>query len=168
MRMSLRRLLPLFVLFGLMALCAAAPAFAQEDGVTVDPDSPSGKEYAVPLEDARNRAGTKGKGQRRRGESPLFGAGVGEERDGNGREATREGSDGGGSGSDDKSTSDGKGNDDEGTSGRPLARSPDTERRISRSGVAPAGTSPLTYVGGALVLILAGAGVGYVLRRRSA
>jgi hypothetical protein len=35
--------------------CIATPARAQ-DGVTVDPNSPSGKEYALPLEDARRQA----------------------------------------------------------------------------------------------------------------
>lgn len=63
-------------------LSAAAPARAQ-DGVNVDPDSPAGKEYAIPLESVRRGTSADGDvaGARvRPGErtAPLFGAGVGE------------------------------------------------------------------------------------------
>lgn len=44
----------LVVLLALLALPGAA--FAQEPGVNVDPDSPSGKEYAIPLDRARGQA----------------------------------------------------------------------------------------------------------------
>ena len=56
-----------------VCLILAAPAVAQEDGVFVDPDSPAGKEYAIPLEEARRHGaggGAPGTGQ------PLFGAGI--------------------------------------------------------------------------------------------
>jgi hypothetical protein len=55
----------------------APTAVAQEDGVFVDPDSPAGKEYAIPLDQARRDAagggaagGGGGSGQ------SLFGAGI--------------------------------------------------------------------------------------------
>jgi hypothetical protein len=37
-------------------LVPAGSAFAQEEGVTIDPDSPPGKEYALPLDSARGQA----------------------------------------------------------------------------------------------------------------
>ena len=61
----------LYTIFACLLL--AAPAVAQEDGVFVDPDSPAGKEYAIPLEEARRHGaggGAPGTGQ------PLFGAGI--------------------------------------------------------------------------------------------
>jgi hypothetical protein len=61
----------LFTVF--ICLILAAPAVAQVDGVFVDPDSPAGKEYAIPLEEARRHGaggGAPGAGQ------PLFGAGI--------------------------------------------------------------------------------------------
>jgi hypothetical protein len=38
-------------------LTLPAAATAQDDGVTVDPDSPAGKEYAIPFDRARDEAG---------------------------------------------------------------------------------------------------------------
>ena len=59
------------------ASAVVAPvALAQEDEVFVDPGSPSGKEYELPIDRARQQAGTstkKGSGSRK---APLFGAGV--------------------------------------------------------------------------------------------
>lgn len=47
---------------------------AQGSGVVVDPDSPAGKEYALPLESARRDAG--GGGGPDSSAAPLFGAGI--------------------------------------------------------------------------------------------
>lgn len=58
----------------LLSWAPAAPA--QEDGVTVDPDSPSGQEYAIPLQDAREKAGARSK--RPRGKRPAPSAPFGE------------------------------------------------------------------------------------------
>jgi hypothetical protein len=62
----------------LLALTAAPAADAQE-GAFVDPDSPAGTEYALPLERARGEAapetgGREGGGGR--SEQPLFGVGI--------------------------------------------------------------------------------------------
>jgi hypothetical protein len=68
----------------LVACCAVLPAAAAQaqsgPGVTVDPGSPSAKEYGIPLEDARRNADPSGsasdqvvQGSRK---SPLFGEGV--------------------------------------------------------------------------------------------
>lgn len=75
-------------LFGTIAvaLILAIPgaAWAQEDEVFVDPDSPAGTEYQLPLDRAREAAGGGGAsgsgggsaGGAASGEAPLFGAGV--------------------------------------------------------------------------------------------
>jgi hypothetical protein len=63
----------------ILAALAAPPASAQEDGVFVDPDSPAGKEYAVPLEEARREASgasAGGSSGDRGGGQPLFGVGI--------------------------------------------------------------------------------------------
>jgi hypothetical protein len=64
-----------------IVLLACAPgAAAQEPGVTLDPDSPSAKEYAIPLESARRGAepGRERGASVEQGErgAPLFGAGI--------------------------------------------------------------------------------------------
>jgi hypothetical protein len=61
-------------LVALLVLVATPSAAAQEDGVFVDPDSPAGKEYAVPIDQARGDAA--GGGDAGPGEEPLFGAGI--------------------------------------------------------------------------------------------
>lgn len=70
-----------------LSMFAAAPAVAAE--VHFDPDSPAGKEYALPLPQARNEAmGKEGIEDEPPSQAPLFGVGVG-----------GSGSSGGGSGS---------------------------------------------------------------------
>ncbi|MDQ3678037.1 MAG: hypothetical protein M3401_14785 [Actinomycetota bacterium] len=73
--MLLRRLL----LPGLCALALAAPATAQDP--QVDPGSPAGTEYQLPIDRAREEAGgrsggSSGSGGSTSSEAPLFGAGV--------------------------------------------------------------------------------------------
>ena len=61
-----------------MCLALAAPALGQDP--QVDPDSPAGTEYELPLDRAREEAGagadTGGSSSGATGETPLFGAGV--------------------------------------------------------------------------------------------
>ena len=61
-------------------LTFAAPAIAQEDGVFIDPDSPSAKEYGIPLEAERRQADPAQEPDAgiRQGSrsSPIFGAGI--------------------------------------------------------------------------------------------
>jgi hypothetical protein len=77
----------------LLAATPAPPAVAQEDGVFVDPDSPAGKEYAIPLQEARRQAaGERGEGGGNPSSGqPLFGEGI------NRAEGSASGSNGGGS-----------------------------------------------------------------------
>jgi hypothetical protein len=65
----------IIALLGLLA--AGAEAAAQSDGVFVDPKSPAGKEYALPLDKARQDAAPNpGGGGSQPGETELFGAGI--------------------------------------------------------------------------------------------
>jgi hypothetical protein len=61
----------------LALLWGAGLAFAQRDGVYVDPDSPAGKEYALPLDAARGNVSGGGGSAAPGGDAPpLFGAGI--------------------------------------------------------------------------------------------
>lgn len=58
-----------------MEVALTAPASAQEPGVIRDPDSPAGKEYALPF-DAARRAGAGPDAPKEQGVAPLFGIGI--------------------------------------------------------------------------------------------
>jgi hypothetical protein len=68
----------LTLLAGVAVLVAAPTSSAQDSGVFIDPDSPSGREYSIPLEEARREAGGPAPGKVALGErtAPLFGEGV--------------------------------------------------------------------------------------------
>ena len=58
-------------------LWLAPPVAAQEEGVYVDPGSPTGKEYAIPFDSARRQADPSGGGAGvAPGAAPLFGVGI--------------------------------------------------------------------------------------------
>ena len=158
----------LIALISALALGLPAAASAQ-DGVFVDPDSPSGKEYQIPLESVRRQANPHARpgakiapGER---SSPLFGEGIGsgETRGG----ATRTRSDEGG---------EPRGPANAERSGSAARRS--EAERAAREAITAATTRPgapaggagstLAVVGGAIVVLLAGGLGGYVLRRRGA
>jgi hypothetical protein len=71
---------------GAAALALAAPAGAQGNGVFVDPDSPTGKEYALPFAQARddNSGRRSGRAPTSAEQSPLFGQGITPPRGGSG------------------------------------------------------------------------------------
>ena len=77
---GLVRWIPRMLVMAAVALLASVPpTFAQSEGVTVDPDSPSGKEYDLPLERIRRQADPKRRGERvvqGSRSSPLFGEGI--------------------------------------------------------------------------------------------
>jgi hypothetical protein len=54
----------------------AGDAIAQDDGVHVDPKTPAGKEYALPLDSARRDAAGGADTGSTSGAAPLFGAGI--------------------------------------------------------------------------------------------
>jgi hypothetical protein len=146
----------------LTGLTLAAPAGASaQDGVFVDPDSPSGKEYAIPLESARRQADPAAGGGRiapgRRDESPLFGEGVDEPiagARGTGKDASR------GSGK----PRPGRAKEESDGGGPPA---PATVRAAASRPGAPDGGlgSTLTIVGGGILVLLIGGGAGLLLRR---
>jgi cobalamin biosynthesis Mg chelatase CobN len=74
-------LLAALLTFAALALSPARAHAQSEDGVTVDPNSPSGKEYDIPTERARRDAGgsNKKKSDKKDKKAPLFGEGVGKE-----------------------------------------------------------------------------------------
>ncbi len=74
MRRPLRLLTIAVVALGLLAPAALAQS-SPEPGVTVDPSSPSAKEYALPVDKARKDAQGK-KSSKKKDDSQLFGAGV--------------------------------------------------------------------------------------------
>ena len=153
---------------GLLAGALLMPAPAQAQDVFVDPDSPSGKEYAIPLESARRgadpgrRHGTKVvQGQR---SSPLFGAGI----------SAAAGDDDGSSGP--TSSSRGKRDEDRRNAApvtavaRPASPAVREALRSATSRPsAPDGGSSAPLVGGAAALLVAAAaGAGWLARRRRA
>jgi hypothetical protein len=128
----------------------AAPATAQS-GVHVDPGSPAGKEYALPLDQARREArggGSGGAGQKSpTGRSALFGEGI--------KPGRSHGAGTTGSGS-----ARAKG-------GRSRAQTPASgaAARLSAPATAGGGSPALTDGGIALAVLLAAGGLGLLLRR---
>src|SRR4051794_31174635 len=136
-----------------ITLAAAAPALAAaaEPGVHVDPDSPSGKEYAIPLDSVRRDAGGRGSAEPGGGGAPLFGAGIS---------------------SAPRSTRGGSGATHRSGSGRKPAkqdRSGSGERKAAvaaaSAGAGSDGSTALTSAAIGLAVLLAGGALGLVLRR---
>jgi hypothetical protein len=154
----------------LLALATAAPSAAQDEGVTIDPNSPSAKEYAIPLESERRQANPRqhpgDRIQQGSRSSPLFGEGI---------EPAR-----GASGDGTKPSSDGTGTSGSGVpgatarEGRASTRKSETQataaevlRATSNPG-APAGSvdTVLIIAAVAAAVLALGAGAGLLLRRR--
>jgi hypothetical protein len=143
-------------------LVGAPSALAQGDGVYVDPNSPTGKQYKLPIESARQQANPKGDGKlvppgaRPAGTTaaPLFGAGItpasahvatksGQKRHASGNSSPKSSS----------TTSE--------SSTTPL------KAAIQNPGAPSGGIgAPLLFAGGAAVLLLVATLVGLLLRRR--
>jgi hypothetical protein len=172
--MTVRR--PLIILLAALALPSTAAA---QDGVFVDPNSPSGKEYQIPLESARRQADPKRKSGKvvpgERGGAPLFGEGIQSD---DATPAAAAGGSGGGSGSGGGGSggSGGGGTGSGGSGGSagdpaPAAKAPPAVQEAveaARSRPAPSGGGLGTAIvigGGVAVLLLAGAGAGLAARR---
>lgn len=145
------------LLAALLAGAVPGEAAAQrEPGVFLDPDTPAGKEYAIPLERARREAAGSGGSSLRRGGSeraaaesaPLFGAGI-----------AAKGRRGKGSSNRPRDGSSRSGDD------RGVA-TPDAGRRRGASPAAAKSSSVNLEVAGiAAAILLAGALLGLLLRR---
>jgi hypothetical protein len=136
------------------ALLLAAPAAAQSP--QVDPSSPAGTEYQLPIDRARNEAvggssASSGSGGSTSGEPPLFGAGV---------EKTKAGS------RDQKLRTDGNPHTVASAEPDAVARTPGTVR--AHAPAPDSGGSGLVAMGGgALGVLLIGGLAGLALRRRT-
>jgi hypothetical protein len=156
---------PVPLLCGLLAVVALAlcPAGAAAQGpeVFVDPNSPSGREYELPLESARQQADPRSKdGPIRHGErsAPLFGEGINSNEQAGGAKASGRSRAGGGD-------SGPRGNSS--PSRDDAAGLPQTVRQaISRPPSPGSGGATGAWLIGGGGLIVIGAGLGWLLRRR--
>jgi hypothetical protein len=150
----------------LMLVLGGGTASAQGPGVVVDPESPSGKEYAIPLESARREADPRGPessaGARAAGASTLFGVGVGVS---GGRATGSSAADGRGT----KRDAGSNGAAPDSGAARRATTVPKSIAVAAASPGAPAGGigTPLVFVASGLVIVLAGVGAGLLIRRRS-
>ena len=148
-----------------LAIAAPAPAAAaaaQEDEIFVDPGSPSGKEYALPVESARQQAAADASGRSPGTQpAPLFGEGV--------DDGSTAGQGGTGSGSGSGGATGGGGATNDADGGTPSASGVARSATLKAQAAAPDGGIGLAAVVGvgAGVLLLGGA-IGMLLRRRSA
>jgi hypothetical protein len=150
------------ILMLVLALPATAAAQRNDDGVYVDPDSPTSKEYAVPAEEARRDASGGASGGSSAGgsdgggggaEAPLFGEGVDEE-------SGKDGSAGSGG----NAESDKAGAMD---SASPSSVDSENTGNITTADDDDGGLSTGVVTGGiALVVLLVGGGLAYALKRR--
>jgi len=140
-----------------LALVPCAAAVAQEDAPRLDPSSPAGTEYQLPVDRARSQAGGGSGGSTGSGSgAPLFGAGVGDD-DGSGSRATSRGGTGGDGG--DTAPNPSVQTDELGTA---------TPEILRTEAPAPDGGGELLAIGGgAAAVLLIGGTAGFAWRRRS-
>jgi hypothetical protein len=149
-----------------LVLHGAGSAAAQSGGVVIDPDSPTAKQYKLPVESARQQADPKGDGKlvppgaRVAGTSaaPLFGEGITPASDGT---RSRSGAQRPAKANAVKPSSSSADTSNEEPNQSPL------KAAIQNPG-APAGGigAPLLIAGGAALVLLLGTLVGLLLRRR--
>jgi len=138
----------------LSAAILPLPSGAQAQ-VVVDPDSPAGKEYAIPLEEKRANAGGGGDGQ----QAEPFGKGISDPsaNDGRGGEAAADEKDG-------KDKKDGK--DDDRDPVATIGASDSGGGGGSGGGPDEAGANGALLTSGiALAVLLLGGGVAFLMRR---
>ena len=154
------------LLLTLCALALTAPAaVAQDDEIFVDPGSPSGKEYALPVESARQQASRDGQ-QRSSAAArpaPLFGEGV------DGSTAGQGGATSGAGAGDASRGGGGGGASGDADGGTPGAQGAARTATLKAQAATPDGGIGLAAVigMGAGVLVLGGV-IGVLLRRRAA
>lgn len=157
-----------------LSLCAGLPAASAsaQNGVTFDSDSPTGKEYAVPLTSAREEASSgrddapapSSSGTGTTSSAPLFGEGIGD--DASGRSSDSPKSSGGG-----KSQASTRRSDDElaarGKGSSQVDRALDSTRPVAATVPQGGVGSTLTILAVAVSVLLLGGVIGSVARRRS-
>ena len=136
------------ILVGLFIFPAGALA---QGGVFIDPDTPAGKEYAIPLDEARRNATGGDQAVGPAGETPLFGAGIQA-----GSEGSAQAREDGGNG--DRASGGSNGGD------RAMGGSAGAQRSAAVS--AAVGDSNFGLTAGIIGAVLAGAALaGFALRR---
>lgn len=147
----------------LCGLVVSAPAAsAQEDKVFVDPDSPSGKEYELPIDRARQQGAPQTQAaESARGSqaAPLFGAGV--KADSAATTARGSGEEPRGAGSADST-------DPANGSRSDRAEAPAVAARKAQAAVPEGGVGVAAIIGIAAGVLLLGGLLGLLLRRRAA
>ena len=155
-------------------LCAlavtATAATAAEDEIFVDPGSPSGKEYALPIDSARQQAAAEARGGKTSGtkQTPLFGEGVDD------RSASNSGSDAGGGSGDDGGASPagaGAGKASQTSTTRSPGTAADGGTPITARAQAASpegGLGTIAIIGAGAGVLLLGGAIGLLLRRRAA
>jgi hypothetical protein len=166
--MRLRRRLPALLSTAALLGLAGSGTAAAQSGVHIDPGSPSGKEYEIPLETARREA-TAGHGELDSVEqgsrtAPLFGEGIGDDDDssgdGGGGKKDNGGSGGGKSSGDPQdSTSSETGGD---TVGDAISGTRALQATVPEGGTG----SALTIGALAVSVLLLGGVLGSIARRR--
>jgi hypothetical protein len=129
----------------------AGDAVAQGEGVHVDPKTPAGKEYALPLESARRDAAGGAETGANSDAAPLFGAGISR------RDARGNGKGGNGKGGNGES---GNGNDNGGDAGRGGSKT--VAAAVAENGTGLSGGMLTALI--ALAVLLVGGAVGLSLR----
>jgi hypothetical protein len=163
------------VAFLIASLALPAVAQGQGSGVVVDPDSPAGTEYAIPLEEAR-RQGAPDREQRgggRNADPPLFGEGIERAPSASAAGGVTAGSAGGGEGSGGEGSGGAGGGGDRGADkaadGEVLgAQQTESERprgSMAVEAAARGGSDALLTAGIAGTVLAVGLLVGFVLRR---
>ena len=157
-----------------LCLCLPAmPAQAQEPGVTIDPNSPAGAEYALPFDQARDTGarGSQGAGSGGPGSQP-FGVGIGRSEGPppppgvvSGVESGGSGTSAGAAGGADEAAGSARSTPSDGAQPARAAQHPSSTASLS---VTPAGGagSTLMVIAGAVAVLLAGSSLGLLARRR--
>ncbi len=158
----------------LILALTASTAAAQEDGVTVDPRSPAGKQYALPIDQARRDATGGGPGDRRADgarPTPAFGQGV--------RPETAAGGSGSPAGDGAPGAAPRSGSPAEATVTGSARTAPseqqrrhergDIDRALVKASVGGSGASDgsLALLGGGVAVMVLGVAAGLALRRRA-
>jgi hypothetical protein len=154
------------LLLVLSVLAVAAPAaVAQDDEVFVDPGSPSGKEYALPVDSARKQAAKDAqKGSARAQPAPLFGEGVGDTDAASTSSAAPAGGGGSGSGGDRRRAA----GDDSAPGAAGGERASAAPATLKSQVAAPdGGLGLVTVLAAGLAVLALGGAIGLLLRRRA-
>ena len=155
----MRKLAITMALTGAVLCTASTAASAQDDGVVVDPDSPAGKEYAIPLE--RERENSASKPDKDDASGGRFGEGISAE--GSNRAGSK-----GAKGSRKGAGASGRDRDEDGASATPASGDSGGSGGGDGSDAATAGGSAGLLTGGILLAVLLIGGAVALMNRRAA